>query len=499
MLASGHETMVTDKQVKKLMKLSKTHTIESAATKADMSVRTARKYLQKGILPSEDKRIRNWETRKNPFESVWEEVDELLRESSRFESKTIFQELQRRYPGQFMDGQLRTLQRRIRAWRATKGEPGEVFFPQVYTPGKLGAFDFTDMNELDITIQGTRFSHKLFHFVLPYSNWETGNICFSESFESLSDGLQRALGKLGGSPAAVRSDRLSAAVNNLKNTKEFTARYDAVLRHYNLRGEKTNPNSGHENGDTEQSHYRFKTAVDQALLLRGSRDFQSREEYTSLLESIFEEKNRNRWEKLSEELRNLQPLPPTRISSSETQTVRVSTFSTIRVKKKTYSVDSRLIGEMVRIVLDTEWIEVYLGIRLIEKIPRIHGEKGHFIQYRHIIDSLVRKPGAFTNYRFREDLFPTIRFRIAYDMLKEKEGEYGAARIYTRILYLAAKESESLVDIALGRMIDAGHEISWNDIMKSVNETRPSPLPEVQVPDIDMTEYDELLCEGGVL
>lgn len=488
--------MITEQQVKKLMKLRETHTIETAAARSGMSARTAGKYLREGLLPSEKSQNRTWQTRENPFASVWTEVEELLKTPG-LEAKTIFEELQRRYPGQYIDGQLRTLQRHIRLWKATAGQPKEVFFPQVYLPGKLGAFDFTVMNELGVTIGGQKFAHKFFHFVLPYSNWKTGNICFSESFESLSDGLQRALRMLGGSPEGVRSDRLSAAVKNLKNTSEFTIRYEALLRHYNIRGEKTNPASGHENGDAEQSHYRFKKAVDQALLIRQSRDFESRDEYAAFLDSILEEKNRNREEKLREELVNLQILPPANISSRETLACKVSCFSTIRVKKISYSVDSRLIGQTVKVVLDAEFLEVYLGIRKVEKIPRKQGEKGYFIQYRHIIDSLVRKPGSFTNYRYKEDLFPTVRFRIAYDALKEEEGEYSAARIYTQILHLAARESETLVDEALGRLIDAEENISWNIVMKLVNERHPSPAMEVNVEGADLLLYDDLLACGG--
>src|SRR5439155_2408263 len=174
------------------------------------------------------------------------------------QSKTLFAWLQRQYPGKFQDGQLRSFQRGVKAWRATAGPAKEVFFSQVHEPGRLGASDFTHMTSLSVTIAGQSFEHLVYHFVLTYSNWESATICFSESFESLSEGLQNALWELDGVPARHRTDRLSAAVNNLSDRKEFTARYESLLAHYGLEMEKINARQAHENGDAEQSHRRFK-------------------------------------------------------------------------------------------------------------------------------------------------------------------------------------------------------------------------------------------------
>lgn len=474
------------------MKLRETETIAVAAAKAGMSERTARKYLKCSPMPSEMKRPRDWRTRSNPFADVWATVESLLDSCPGIESKTIFEELQRKHPGRFQDGQIRTLQRRVRDWRATEGPPKEVFFPQVYIPGRMGSFDFTHMNELGITIEGRPFPHMLFHFVLPYSNWETGNVCFSESFDSLSDGLQKALHRLGAVPEEVRSDRLSAAINNLKDPKEFTERYTALLKHYGLRGVKTNPGSGHENGDVEQSHHRLKSATEQSLLLRGSRDFNNREEYAAFIDGVIESKNVNRAIRLSEEKKKLRPLPAGMLNTKQMRTVKVSRYSTIHINKNAYSVDSRLIGETVRITMDSEWIEVRHGLTLVEKIPRIAGKKGHFIQYRHVIDSLVRKPGAFTNYRYHEDMFPTTRFRIAYDTLRA-HGDLLAAKIYTRILHLAAKESESRVDAALRILIDGNMEISLDAVRNLIQDDALSSEISVTVDAVDLSSYDMLL------
>lgn len=191
--------MVTDQQVRKLMKLEKTEeTLSLAAAKAGMCEKTARKYRRSGKLPSEMVKPHTWRTRADPFADVWDEVQEMLTNNSGLEAKTVFEDLQRRHPGEFPDGQLRTLQRRIRAWRALEGPEREVFFAQEHAPGALCQSDFTHMADLEVTIAGQRLEHLVYHFVLTHSNWETGTVCFSESFENLSQGLQNALWELGG-------------------------------------------------------------------------------------------------------------------------------------------------------------------------------------------------------------------------------------------------------------------------------------------------------------
>src|SRR5271156_3154611 len=286
----GRITMaiVTDRQVKCLHALLKSgKPLLVAALRVDMDRKTAQKYRDQAKLPSElDTWPRTWRTREDPFADVWEEVREQLELSPGLQAKTLLAWLQRRYPGRFEDGQLRTLQRRVRRWEATSGPPKEVFFTQIHHPGRLCASDFTHMTGLGVTIGGQPFDHMVYHFVLTYSNWETVSICFSESFENLSDGLQQALWELGGGPERHRSDRMSAAVNNLSDRKEFTARYQSLADHYGLKIERINARQAHENGDSEQSHNRFKEAVDQALLLRGSRDFVDRVVYARFLREI---------------------------------------------------------------------------------------------------------------------------------------------------------------------------------------------------------------------
>jgi hypothetical protein len=263
--------MVTDRQIRRLMSLLQAgQSQQVSADKAGMDCKTARKYRRLGQLPSALRKDHAWRTRSDPFAGVWPWVVEQLSLNPGLEAKTLLEALQRAHPGQFADGQLRTLQRQVKRWRGLEGPGKEVFFAQVHHPGRLCQSDFSHMTNLAVTIAGRTLEHLIYHFVLTYSNWEAFTLCYSESFESLSEGLQNALWELGAVPQRHRSDRLGAAVANGSDMKTFTARYQGLLAHYDLLAEKTNPDSGHENGDVEQRHHRFKRAVDQALMLRGS-------------------------------------------------------------------------------------------------------------------------------------------------------------------------------------------------------------------------------------
>jgi hypothetical protein len=374
-----------------------------------------------------------------------------------------------------------------------------VFFPQIHYPGRLAESDFTDLSGLMVTIAGRPFKHLFYHFVLTYSNWETGTICFSETFESLSEGFQNAVWELGGVPESHQTDCLTAAIQSGDGSGKFTERYSALLRHYGVKGLRTNPSSPHENGDTEQRHHRFKDALDQQLMLRGSRDFADRWEYMRFLENLLEQLNAGRRERYEEELNELGRLPRNRVEACKRlANVKVRRSSTISVAHNTYSVNSRLIGEHVNIRLYSEHLEVWYGQKKVEHIPRLRGESKHRINYRHVIDWLVRKPGALENYRWREDMFPTIRFRMAYDSLKKNHVLSVASREYLSILEMAAKESESGVDKALRILIDNGDQIESKAVRMILESDTVLPkITDVSIPEVKLTVYDSLLRAVG--
>ena len=483
--------------------MNKTNNLSLSAAKSGMDEKTARKYLKLNKMPDEIKKEHNWNTRIDPFKTVWDEIKELLTTNPGLEAKTIFTYLQKKYSDRFQDGQLRTLQRKIKEWKALEGPLKEVYFEQEHKPGELSQSDFTSMNDLGITINKEQFEHLVYHFVLTYSNWETGTPCFSESFENISFGLQDALWKLGGVPKYHQTDRMTACVQKPSNPEEFTARYQALLNHYKIIGKKTQASSPNENGDIEQRHYRFKRSVEQQLMLRGSKDFESIEEYKLFLENLFTELNAGRIKKLSEELKVLRRLPDRRLESySRIKDIRVTKGSTIRVKSNTYSVDSRLIKEKVDVEVYFEYIEVFYAKELVEKIPRIKGKRKHYIQYRHIIDWLIRKPHAFENYKYKNDLFPTSTFRLYYDYLKKKHTEEKANKEYLKVLYLASKSGENDVENALDCLFKLQNDFTYDDIQFVVENWSKELLElktDVKVEKVNLNQYDELLkCEEAL-
>jgi hypothetical protein len=496
--------MVTDQQIRRLFKLSNTEETQAiAASKAGMDVKTARKYLRTRRLPSEGKAERHWRTREDGFSSVWPELQERLRTNAGLEAKTLLAALQREYPERFADGQLRTLQRRIKQWRATEGPAQEVYFVQEHRAGELCESDFTHLTDMRIMVGGKPFAHMLYHFVLTYSNWETGTICPSESFSSLSEGLQNALWELGGVPLLHRTDRMTAAVNNLTEQAAFQKAYQSLLRHYGLEGRKIQTGQPNENGDIEQRHYRFRRALEQALLLRGDRDFVTVEQYGAFLSKLFEQLNGGRQKRLAEEMERLSPLPDRRLESARRVRVRVNSGSLITAGRNSYSVNSRLIGEVVEARLFPHHVEVWYGGQRVEQLPRLHGRTNYRIDYRHIIDWLVRKPGAFASYRYREHLFPTSRFRKAYDALKEATPNR-CDRRYLQILELAAKEGEARVDDALrlllasesGTRTMADRE-AFCEFMRRCEQA--PEIADVAIPEVSLASFDQLLSVvGGV-
>lgn len=494
--------MVTDEQVRLLRKkLMEGKTQEAAAAAAGMTDRTARTWLDEGLLPSQAKGARHWRTRLDPFEKVWAtDVLPLLRadEDGKLQAKTLLEELQRRYPADgYEAGQVRTLQRRVRVWRALSGPEKEVFFPQEHVPGREGAFDFTDANELQVTIQGQAFDHLLFEFALSYSSWFTSSIAFAETFEALSKGLQEALFELGGRPAVARSDNLSAATHELKRSagRGLTVRYKELLDHYGLRSTRIQPGKSHENGVVEQRHHRTKTALDQALRLRGYRDFASQADYAAFLDSVVIAARAKYRARFEEERVLLHSLPSAPLPCYTTYTPRVSCWSTMRVGGRTYSVSSRLIGEEVEARQHPDVVEVRYAGTLVETMPRLRGAKEVRIDYRHVIWSLVKKPGAFARYRYREELFPSLVFRSAYDALCRRTER--ADIEYVRILHLAASTMQCQVERVLDSLLKSGEAFDYARVSALVQPKRPEH-PVVNIPAPDLARYDRLLVmEGG--
>jgi hypothetical protein len=469
-----------------------------AAARAGIGERTARKYEQATALPSQLKRLHDWKTRIDPFEEDWLWVVSQLERDPALQGSTLFALLCERHPDRYRPTQVRTLQRHIQQWRVLHGPDREVMFAQQHVPGERGQSDFTHMEDLAVTIADVPFPHLVHHFVLTYSHVEAVSICFSESFEALAEGIEKALWQIGGVPAQHRTDHLSAAVKNAGKTqaKDWTVRYSALMGHYGMHPTKNNVTIAHENGDVEQSHHQFKRAVDQALRVRGQRDFPTRAAYWAFLDDLVQQRNLTRQARWTEERATLRPLPTTPLGLCRELRVPVSAFSTIQVLRNTYSVPSRLIGTTLTIRVRPETIDAYQGMNLLFSAPRLLGERKHRIDYHHVIWSLVRKPGAFAHYRFRDDLFPSLVFRQAYDQLQEALPAR-ADREYVRLLHLAAATSESAVVTAIEHLHAEQRVPTFDAVRDLLRPPTATAIPQLSPAPFDLSVYDRLLAGGA--
>jgi len=480
------------------MEYQKTGSIEKSSSKAGLSRKTGAKYIRRGELPCEHRTDRNWKTRQDPFKDVWPIASTKLTEAPELEGKALFEWICERYPGQFQEGQLRSFQRKIKQWRATEGPAKEVFFPQVHVPGKRLSFDFTHMDHLGVTIQGEAFAHMAFHAVLTYSNWEWVCLCHSESLLALRRGLQGTLLRLGYVPSEVWSDHSSAATHvpsrENPNERTFNERYLDLVKHFGMSPHTINVGKPHENGDVESANGSFKRRVKQHLLLRGSCDFESVDEYRQFLEGIANSANRQRTERLKEECKVMPPLKQRLLNEYDEKVVRVSSWSTISIMKKTYSLPSRLIGEQVKVRLFEDRLEVWYAQRCQETILRTPGRTQQ-INYRHVIDTLIRKPGAFDHYRYRDDLFPDLRLRKAYDELCSLLPKRRANLEYLRILKEAAHTCEADVLEALDELNRAKVSPTHHHVLEFL-PFRENSVPEMKEFDVSVGAYDQLIQAG---
>jgi len=479
------------------MSYRKHHTQELAAAKGGMSARTARRIEGQGTLPSQQAR-RYWRSRPDPFAEIWKtDLVPLLQSAPRLMAITLLRKLQEEHPGHFPDGMLRTLQRRIRHWRAVAGPAKEVFFPQAHAPGERGLSDFTDMAALNVTIAGAPFAHLLYHFVLAFSRWEHAEaVDGGESFEALSRGLQNALWQAGGVPREHRSDSLSAAFKNLKQEADFTVRYTGLLEHYGMRGTRNNRGLSHENGSVESSHRYLKEAVDQALLLRGHRDFADRAAYAAFVCEVVMRRNRRHAAAFRLEREQLRDLPPRRTTDFVEEEARVTRCGTFTVRGILYSAPSRLIGHRLKVRLYTERLDCYLGGALLltrARGVRLPNGRGHMLDYRHFIGALKRKPQAFQGLAFRDALFPREAYRRTWEQLAEQLPSRQACQRMVGLLELAAHDGiEAVLAQRLETLLGAGELPDLNTLREEF-APRQNELPAVCVEMPPVRSYDALL------
>jgi hypothetical protein len=334
------------------------------------------------------------------------------------ESQALRDAVERRFPGRLEDSQLpHALNKELNAWASVTGTYEKGLTDSLHMPGRLGISEFILMDDLKIIVAGRQFDHFFLYFTLPYSNWETGTVCLSDSFESLSQGVQNALSELGGVPEKHCTIRRTSAMSSFENHKRSRRRYHALLAHYGLAARAVNSGKLHERFTAGNHEGHFKQSVEDALEFRGSREFGDRAAYEQFLRGLFDRRNGDCTARLAVERPQLRDLPDRLVDAGQRVRVRVTHKSTIRVRSNTYSVPTRLIGLLVDVHLAADCLEVWQGEELVETLPRLRGQNQRLISSRHLIGWLASDPKAFATYPYREALFPTSRFRQAYDVL----------------------------------------------------------------------------------
>jgi hypothetical protein len=480
------------------MKFRQTDTPTVAAAKAGFSAATAYRTEDDQRLPSQKKAPRG-RRRPDPLAGVWDsEVVPLLKRAPGMRPVAIFEEIRRRHPETDI-GVRRTLERRIRGWRALNGAEQDIVFRHEHPPGRLGLSDFTDMSDLGITIAGVPLDHRLYHFRLAFSGWEHGHIILGgESFVALAEGLQNALWALGAAPFQHRSDSLSAAFRNLDADarQDQTCRYEALCAHYRMEPTRNNRGLAHENGSIESPHGHLKRALEDELLLRGSRDFDTLEAYRRFVDEVVGRGNARNRKRLEVERPALQPLPAHRTTDYEETIATVTSTGGFTVKKVFYTVPSRLIGHRLRVRLYDDRLECFLGATALLTLrrgrPQGNGKYGYVVDYRHVIHALRRKPMALLNLVYRDQLFPRRAYQRAFEALLAASGEKQACRTVVGLLALAhdwvceAELAEAIdAELNAGRLPDL-------DTLGRRFAPQPATLPEITVALTPLCLYDEL-------
>jgi hypothetical protein len=482
-----------------------------AAMCTGMDRKTARKYVAAGEMPSAAAKARHWRTREDPFVEHWSEIEAMLVAAPGLEAKTIFDALAGKYPGQYDDGQLRTLQRRIRRFRAKSGGEREIVLAQRHIPGEAFQLDFTYATELAVRVANEPFAHMLCVVTLPYSNWRWATVCSSESLAALRRGLQRAIVQLGRVPTWLQTDNSTAATHRVPvpakagdpgdadsvKTRRFNEEYLATARHYGLDVRTTEVGAKEQNGDVEASNGATKRSLEQALLLRGSREFDDREAWQTFVDDALRKANSRKAKALEVELATMREVRVEKLPEYVEQRVCVSEWSTVRVKQCSYSVPSRLMHHWVNVRLFEERIEVWFDGSLELTCERLRGKKQSCIDYRHIVWTLTRKPGGFARYVYREQMFPSVTFRKAYDAIQTTTPGVKGDTEYLRVLHLAATTLESEVETALELLLSERRAPGFDLVKELVAGTRIASVPEMSAFVVDLSAYDNLLAEVG--
>jgi hypothetical protein len=480
------------------MKSRQTNSPTIAAAMAGFSRATGYRIETDPRLPSQKKKPRG-RRRPDPLASVWDaEIVPILRDASGIRAIAVFDEMMRRHPA-LGRGVRRTLERRIRTWRALNGPDQEVIFRQQHPPGRMGLSDFTDVGDLSITIAGEPLDHRLYHFRLAFSGFEHAHVVLGgESFVALAEGLQNALWALGGVPEQHRSDSLSAAFRNLERDarEDLTRRYEALCAHYRMTPTRNNPGVAHENGSIESPHGHLKQTIKDELLLRGSRNFADLDGYRGFIDEVVGRHNARHRKQIEIERTVLKELPERRTTDYEEERVVVTSSGGFSLRKVFYTVPSRLIGHWLNVRLYDDRLICFLGSTEVLKLRRgrspDHRKRAHVVDYRHVIHALRRKPMALLNLVYRDQLFPRAAYTRAFEALLISVGEKRACRTMVGLLALAHDRAcEAELADAIATDLDVGRLPDLDRLRERFMPDTTS-IPNVVVELAPLSVYDEL-------
>ena len=493
---------VTDQQARLYMTDRLHHTQRIAVARAGFSERTARRLEADPRLPSQRKATRG-RTVPDPLEAVWEPVLlPILERDPAVQAVTLLRHLQLSDPDAFPDDRARrTLERRVRDWRALHGPERDVIFRQTPEPGRMALSDFTDAGELGVTVAGQPLAHRLYHFVLAYSGWEhVAVVLGGESFSALAESLQNALWTLGGVPHEHRTDSLSAAYRNLdaEAAADVTKRYEVFCAHYGMLASRNNPGEAHENGAVETQNNHLKVALDQALILRGSRDFAELADWRRFVDELVARRNRRRDAAVRIEMAALRSLPTRRTTDFTEVVARVTRTGGFLVHQVFYSAPSQLIGKRLRVHVYDDRIEAFLGATRVVTHPRRRGRddglRVHCVNYRHVIHALRRKPQALAGSVYRDGLFPRSEYAEAWAALSTALPRRDACRRMVDLLWLAHDEGcETELAALIAGSLGQG-ELPEACVLQEKLEPRRRALPDdTPVALTNLASFDALL------
>lgn len=491
--------MTSDHQVMALLKeYKKSKNIKLSSLKVGMNRKTATKYLKCLKLPSELKKERHWRTHPDKLKKIWDFAEIFLENDPDIEARALFEHLLEEHPDKLENNQLRSFQRQVKLWRINCGQEKEIYFDQIAIPGKLAQVDWVDLNYLFITIAGDHYKHKLIHFTLNYSNIESATICKSESIISIKNGLREFLYRVASkAPQILQIDNSSSATHRPKkekSTRIFNEDYLQVLKYYGIKPQKNNVRKPNENGVVESQNGHLKNKIAQALKIRGNKNFINFDEYKKFIEIIIDKANKRRNTLFEKELPFMNGVPSAPLPDYQELYITVRNRSIVFIKGSTYSVPSRLIGSRLKAKIYEHKIDLCSGNKTVHSIERVRGHRNIIIDYRHIINSLIRKPAAFSSYKYKDELYPTNNFKMAYERLIEVSGHENRTTNleYLRILKLAADNVEEDVDIALGLILSTKNKELTIDTVSDIILERTQHKIDPMALTPSLSSYDDL-------